>query len=85
MDSYLQAYKPEETLIGYEPFDRKQNEFIICVTEKGRDEVMNKLQQMRETYQKKCNSQKLSWQENGYPMEVKWKLMISYSEIKGVL
>lgn len=55
---HSQAYKPEEFLVGYEPFDRQNDEFMICITEKGRDDVLKKLGGQKENYLNRINKSK---------------------------
>lgn len=54
----LQSYQPAELLIGYEPFGREEDQFYVCITEAGRDEVLTKLQEMRGEYLRKIQASK---------------------------
>lgn len=65
----LQKYKPNELLIGYEPFSGVANQFMLCLTEAGRDQVLNKLETMKTTYLHRIQQSKevepRPWQSQG--------------------
>ncbi|XP_054272829.1 dynein axonemal intermediate chain 3-like [Macrosteles quadrilineatus] len=54
----LLEYKSDELLIGYEPFASEPNQFMLCVTETGRDEVLAKLEEMKTSYLQRIQQSK---------------------------
>lgn len=56
-------------MIGYEPFSGIANQFMLCLTEAGRDEVLDKLETMKTTYLRRIEQSKevqaRPWQSQG--------------------
>uniref|UniRef100_A0A1B6CBV5 WD repeat-containing protein 63 n=1 Tax=Clastoptera arizonana TaxID=38151 RepID=A0A1B6CBV5_9HEMI len=70
----IMAYKHEELLMGYEPLGSEENQFYLCITENGRNEVLQRLEHMRLEFTKKIQASK----------EIKpkpWKSLGSESEV----
>ncbi|KAG8266556.1 WD repeat-containing protein 63 [Homalodisca vitripennis] len=52
-------YKPVELLIGYEPFSSVPNQFMLCITETGRDDVLNRLENLKSSYIRRIEQSKV--------------------------
>lgn len=45
-------------LIGYEPFSPVANQFMLCITEAGRNQVLEQLENLKKTYTRRIEQSK---------------------------